>query len=85
MTTETTTQPSLESQAMFSCERSMQDLQARHPDWFELYDDTVPDNAPRADVVELLASAPNDFAKGLMYGKFTMRVELEAVTGRAFA
>jgi hypothetical protein len=85
MTTDTQSLRSLETDALASCSRSMQLLRVKHPDWFELFDDILPDNAPRADVVELMASAPNDFAKGLMYGKFTMRVELEAVTGRTFA
>lgn len=73
-----------EAAAITRCDKSMQDLQVQHPDWFELFDDTLPDSAPRAEVVELMHTAPNDFARGMMYGKFTMRLELEAVTGRAF-
>lgn len=70
--------------ALASCERKMNELQSLHPDWYELFEDTLPDNAPRAEVVELMLSAPNDFSKGLMFGKFSMRLELEAVTKRAF-
>jgi hypothetical protein len=71
--------------AIARCDQKMNELKEQHADWFELFDDTLPDSAPRAEVVELMMSAPNDFALGLMYGKFTMRLELEAVTGRDFA
>ena len=73
-----------ETLATERCEKKMQELQRLHADWFELFDDTLPDSAPRLEVAELMLSAPNDFALGLMYGKFTMRLELEAMTGRAF-
>lgn len=73
-----------EGLALASCEKKMNELRETHPDWYELFEDTFPDNAPRAEVVELMASAPTDFAKGMMFGKFSMRLELEAVTGRAF-
>ena len=71
--------------AIARCDKKINDLREQHADWFELFDDTLPDSAPRAEVVELMASAPSDFALGLMYGKFTMRLELEAVTGREFS
>lgn len=74
----------LEQEAMARCDRRMQELMAQFPAWFELYDDTLPDNAPRDEVVELMSSAPSDFALGLLYGKFTMRLELETMTGRPF-
>lgn len=73
-----------EGQALSTCEKKLNDVRAKFPDWYELLEETFPDNAPRAEVVELLQSAPNDFAMGLMFGKFSMRLELEAVTGRAF-
>jgi hypothetical protein len=74
-----------EQEAIELCDRKMHELSTKHPAWFELYDETLPDNAPRAEVVELMATAPTDFAIGLLYGKFTMRLELEAITGRPFA
>lgn len=74
----------LEAEAIRVCERKVTELQMAHPDWSDLYEDTVPDSALREEVVELLHSAPNDFAKGLMYGKYLMRQELAAVTGRFF-
>ena len=74
----------LEQESIARCDRAMLDLANKFPDWFELYDETLPDNAPREEVVELMASAPNDFALGVMHGKFGMRLELEAMTGRPF-
>lgn len=73
-----------EQVAVGRCDRKMAEVQTNFPDWFELYDDINPDNAPRDEVSELMASAPNDFALGLIYGKFTMRMELAAVTDRPF-
>ena len=74
----------LEQEAMQRCDRKMQELSVQFPAWFELYDETLPDNAPREEVVELMRSAPSDFAMGLLFGKFTMRLELETMTGRPF-
>lgn len=73
-----------EETAIARCDTRIKELQQSHPDWFELFDDTLPDNAPRSEVVELMLSAPNDFSMGLMYGKYTMRLEIAAVTGRDF-
>lgn len=73
-----------EREAIDRCDQKMLELSSKFPDWYELYDETLPDNAPREEVVELLRTAPNDFAMGLLYGKFTMRLELEAMTGRPF-
>lgn len=84
MSQEISQAPRNEIDATRRCDLKMQDLQRGHPDWYELFDDTLPDSAPRQEVVELMMSAPNDFAMGLMYGKFTMRLEIEAMTGRAF-
>lgn len=81
--------PSLDDQAELlavqACDLKMQALQLAHPEWYEHFEDTFPDSAPRAEVVELMRTAPNDFAHGLMYGKFTLRLEIEAMTGRAFS
>lgn len=78
-------QTSDEGIAVTRCDNKMIELERQFPSWFELFEDTEPDNALRFEVVELMASAPNDFALGLMYGKFTMRLEMESVTGRAFS
>lgn len=75
----------MERHAEVRCARLMVELERHHPDWYELYEDTSPDTASRADVVELMYSAPTDFALGLLYGKFTMRVEIASITGREFS
>lgn len=81
---DTSEQTNNEMLATSRCDTKMQEVQRIHADWFELFEDTLPDSAPREEVIELMLSAPNDFALGLMYGKFTLRLELEAITGRAF-
>jgi hypothetical protein len=73
-----------ENRALEPCNNQMAELMRVFPDWFYLYDDTNPDTAKRTELVDLLESAPNLFAMGLIYGKFTMRLELAAVTGRSF-
>jgi len=71
-----------ERRALASAEFQMAKLEREFPDWWALFDDTLPDMAPRAEVVELMLSAPNPFALGLLYGKFTMRQEIAAITKR---
>lgn len=73
-----------EIMALQRCDQQMTALQKTHSEWYELFEDALPDSACRADLVELLASAPNAFALGLLYGKYTMRLEIEALTGRPF-
>lgn len=75
---------SAETSAIASCAGDMLSLRASHPDWFALYDDTDTDSCLRAELVELMATAPTLFARGVCYGKFTMRIEIEAITGRPF-
>jgi hypothetical protein len=77
-------EPTPEQAALSVCAQKMKQLQAAHPDWFALYEDTPVNTARRLEVVELMHSAPNDFALGLMHGVYAMRIELEAVTGRQF-
>lgn len=56
----------------------------RSPDWFAYFEDVQAFSAPKADLMELLRTAPTPFAKGLIYGIVLMRQELAAVTGRDF-
>lgn len=71
-----------EREALAHAEREMAKLEAEFPEWWAFYDEVMPDIAPRADVVELLRTAPNDAARMLIYGKFTMRLEIAAITKR---
>ena len=51
-------------------------LQEDHPDWIEMYDQTDFSHTCREEVDDLLRSAPNGFAAGLVYGKLTILQEL---------
>jgi hypothetical protein len=78
------TSPTPEQAALLACAHKMKQLQSSHPDWFALYEDTLVNTARRTEIIELLHSAPTDFALGLLHGVYAMRVELETVTGRQF-
>ena len=74
----------VEVATLASCQSKLIQLQNQAPDWFAFYEDSMPDTADRATLVELLRTAPNDFAKGVLYGKFVMRMDMAAITGRGF-
>lgn len=71
-----------ERAALRAAEQCMLQVEQRFADWFAAYEDAQPDTAPRSEVVELMASAPTDFARGLIYGKYLMRLEIAAITKR---
>ena len=72
----------LEARATLECSGEMEELRTQFPDWFALYEDMQPDTAGCEEVLALLTSAPNAFSKGLMMGKFSIRMEYAAITGR---
>lgn len=47
-------------------------LQEDHPDWVEMYYQTDFSHTCYEDVDDLLRTAPNGFAAGLVYGKLTI-------------
>lgn len=59
-------------------------LKESHPEYFAYFDDMDPDTSPRAELVDLIASAPNDKVKFFLFGKFMMRLTIASVTGREF-
>lgn len=71
-----------ERAALRIAESKMLQVEQKYPDWWSLYEDVVPDTAARAEVVELLATAPDDFSRGVIYGKYLMRLEIAAITKR---
>jgi hypothetical protein len=74
-----------ESIGMASAVSGMDALEAHHPEWYATYNEVLPDSAAtRAELAELWATAPTEFAKGLIYGKFGMRLEIAAHTGIPF-
>lgn len=76
-----TTTEELVVQACFS---QIQSLRDTHPEYFAYFEDVDPDVASRADLLDLIASAPTDAVKFFLLGKFTMRMAIAAVTGREF-
>lgn len=71
-----------ERDALLLASTHLSKLEREFPGWWARFDDTSPDTAPRAEVLELMTSAPNSFALGVLYGKYTMRLEINAMTGR---
>lgn len=59
-------------------------LKQTNPEYFAFFEDADPDTATRAELVDLMASAPNDLVKYFILGKFTMRMTIASVTGREF-
>ncbi|WP_162590617.1 hypothetical protein [Variovorax sp. RA8] len=63
----------------------MDALEKNHPEWYAMFNDVLPDSlASRAELAELWATAPTPFANALIYGKFTLRLEIAAHTGIPF-
>lgn len=73
-----------EDRLVQSCAARMEQAMQTSPDWFAYFEDVQAMSASRADVLELLRCAPDEFTRGLMYGIYLMRSELALVTGREF-
>ena len=50
-----------------------------NPAWMAAFDDADTNTASVATLLDLLKSAPSDFAFGLVFGKLTMRAQIEAM------
>jgi hypothetical protein len=74
----------LEAEGIECCQAEMKALREQHALWFYAYEDADPDTAGPEEVLALLQSAPDGFAKGLIFGKFTLRMQIAAITGRGF-
>jgi hypothetical protein len=57
---------------------------SRERDWYFQYQALEIESCTRAELVNLLASAPTDYVAGLVAGKFQMRLAIESITGRPF-
>lgn len=53
-----------------------------HPAWFSKLDAIEPDLCAREDLEALIETAPTAFLAGFLYGKLTMRVQLDAIAQR---
>jgi hypothetical protein len=62
----------------------MRIIQALHPEWYQMYEDSPAETSTAEQLMALLESAPNSFAKGLAAGALQVRLEIAAVTGRMF-
>lgn len=62
----------------------MQVIQRLHPEWHQKYEDTPAETSSAIELMNLLESAPNSFAKGLVSGALQVRLEIASVTGRMF-
>jgi hypothetical protein len=62
------------------CHSAMATLAATHPFWMAEYEDAMPfDTEP---LQELLESAPNDFARGIIVGKLSILRDISTLTDR---
>lgn len=71
-----------EVRAAALCLPQLRQLAAEHPLWMDQYDDADPNVCSPEQLWDLLESAPTEFARGLIYGKLSLRTDAAAVTGR---
>lgn len=74
----------IEQEVLTRCLRQMRATGLTDPDWFAKYEDSFPDTAPKQEMLDLMKGAPDNFSLGVLYGKFLMRQEIAAMTGREF-
>ena len=77
----TETQENAIVKKMFS---EIESLRDSHPDFFANFEDVDPDTATRSELVDLMERSPTDQVRFFLFGKFTMRLMIASVTGRAF-
>jgi hypothetical protein len=53
-------------------------LELSHPQWADLYETADFSSPSNPDVMELLSTAPNGFAAGLIYGKISVLRSIES-------
>lgn len=54
------------------------------PEWFERWNELDPAIAPRKDVQQLIATAPNDWARGMVTGFDMFRAQVGLATGAGY-
>lgn len=69
---------------MISTYQKLQQLASTHPTWFQAYDDASADapNADRGALERLLATAPSEFARGVVFGKIALCDQVAVLTAR---
>lgn len=74
-----------EAAGMALVEAQWDEIRGRFPDWYARYDELMPDTAAsRSELAELWATAPTPWAAALIYGKFTLRLEISVHAGMPF-
>ena len=74
-----------EATSMAQVEHQWDQIRKDHPDWYARYDELLLDSvASRSEMAELWVTAPTPWAAGVIYGKFTLRLEISAHTGLEF-
>lgn len=59
-------------------------LNDTHPEYMTRFDDCDLDCAPRQELVELLNDAPDEKVRYFLLSKYTTRLTIAKLTGRAF-
>lgn len=73
------------SVAVLQCLEEMKALEQQYPEWFADYEDAMTDVvASRAEIESLLATAPTDLLRGLLFGTLKLRIQISFLTGREF-
>ena len=54
------------------------------PEWFARYEDTDPYTCPRAELFALMKTAPSEAGRMFLFGLFSFRLEIAAITERGF-
>ena len=73
------------SAAVIQCIEDLRHLESQYPEWFLQYDNAMVDVvADRGTIEALLASAPTEFLRGMLYGKLEMPTQIAFLTERSF-
>lgn len=73
------------SAVVIACVERLTDLERQYPEWFAEYEDAAVDTAAdRAQIESLMATAPDEALRMMLFGKLVMRTQIAAITERAF-
>ena len=61
---------------------ALDSLRRTHPDYFERFDDAAIDTASRAELFNLMQSAPSDNVKFFIFGKHCTHIALGSIAER---
>lgn len=74
-----------EATGMARVEAHWEEIRKKSPAWYARYDDVMPDTAAsRSELAALWATAPTAFAAGVVYAKFSLRLEISVHAGTPF-